>query len=83
MNGRMEVMEGMKEPVGPVVTYQVSLFLVALSQSLGLKYFQSLSHVRLFAAPWTVCSLRESSAHEIFQARIVQLIAISYSRGSS
>ena len=80
---RMEVMECMKEPVDLVVTCKVSLFLVALSQSLGLKYIQSLSHVQLFAAPWTVCSLLESSAHEIFQARIVQLIAISYSRRSS
>ena len=39
-----------------------------------------LSHVQLFA---TDCSLPGSSVHEIFQARILKQITISYSRGSS
>ena len=39
-----------------------------------------LSHVQLFA---TDCSPPGSSVHEIFQARILKQITISYSRGSS
>ena len=39
-----------------------------------------LSHVRLFANAW---SLPGSSVHEIFQARILKWVAISFSRGSS
>ena len=38
------------------------------------------SHVSLFAAPWTVCVLSGSSAYVIFQARILQWVAIPYSR---
>ena len=37
---------------------------------------------RLFATPWTV-SLPGSSVHGIFQARVLQWVAISFSRGSS
>ena len=40
---------------------------------------QSLSHVRLFVSPWTVCSTPGSSS----QARILEWVAISSSRGSS
>ena len=40
----------------------------------------SLSHVRLFATPWTVAP---SSARGIFQARILKWVAISSSRRSS
>ena len=38
-----------------------------------------LSRVRLFATPWT----HGSSIHGIFQARILEWFAISFSRGSS
>ena len=41
-----------------------------------------LSHVQLFAAPWTV-SVLGSSVHGILQARMLEWVAISYSRGSS
>ena len=34
---------------------------------------------RLFASPWTVCSLPGSSVHSIFQARILEWVAISFS----
>ena len=37
-----------------------------------------LSHVQLFATPWTV-ALPGSSVHEIFQARILEWLAIFYS----
>ena len=41
---------------------------------------KSLSHVQLFAAPWSVPG---SSIHGIFQARVLEWAAISFSRGSS
>ena len=40
---------------------------------------QLLSHVQLFVTPWTLVA----SVHGIFQARILEWIAISSSRGSS
>ena len=43
---------------------------------------QALSHVRLFATPWTVAQ-PGSSVHGILQVRILEWVAISYSRGSS
>ena len=43
---------------------------------------KSLSHVQLFASPWTVAP-PGSSVHGILQARIVEWVAISFSRGSS
>ena len=42
---------------------------------------KSLSHVRLFVTP--DCSLPGSSIHGIFQARVLEWVAISFSRGSS
>ena len=46
---------------------------------------KSLSYVRLFARPWTVAyqALRSLSVHGIFQARVLEWVAISFSRGSS
>ena len=44
---------------------------------------QSLSHEQFFVTPWTVCSPSASSVHGIFQARILEWVAISNSRGSS
>ena len=46
---------------------------------------KSLSHVRLFATPWTVAyqALRSLSVHGIFQARVLEWVAISFSMGSS
>ena len=43
---------------------------------------QSLSHVRLFVTPWTV-ACQGSSAHGTLQARTLEWLAISSSRGSS
>ena len=43
---------------------------------------KSLIHVQLFATPWD-CSLPGSSVHGIFQARVLEWVAISFSRGSS
>ena len=42
----------------------------------------TLSHVRLFATPMD-CSSPGSTVHGIFQARILEWVAISSSRGSS
>ena len=35
------------------------------------------------ATPWTVCSLPGSSVHGVLQAKILECVAISFSRGSS
>ena len=43
---------------------------------------KSLSRVRLFATPWTV-AYQAPPFHGILQARILQWVAISFSRGSS
>ena len=43
----------------------------------------SLSCVSLFVTPQTDCSLPGSSVHGIFQARVLEWVAISFSRGSS
>ena len=45
--------------------------------------WKSLSCVWLFATPWTVCSLPGSSVHGVLQARILEWVAIPFSRGSS
>ena len=45
-------------------------------------YICVLSCVQLFAAPWTV-GCQASLAHGIFQARMLEWVAISYSRGYS
>ena len=37
---------------------------------------KSLSRVRLFVTPWTACSLPGSSVHGIFQARILEWVAM-------
>ena len=48
-----------------------------------------LSHVQLFVNPWTVCSPlahsahQNSSVHGILQARILEWVAIPFSKGSS
>ena len=44
---------------------------------------KSLSCVQLFATPWTVAYLPCSSVHGIFQARVLEWVAISFSRESS
>ena len=44
---------------------------------------QSFSHVWLFASPWTVVCQNFNFVNGIFQARMLEWVAISYSRGSS
>ena len=44
---------------------------------------KSLSRVQLFAIPWTVAYHVPPCIHGIFQARILEWVAISFSRGSS
>ena len=46
------------------------------------EWVKSLNRVRLFETPMD-CSLQGSSVHGIFQARILEWVAISFSRGSS
>ena len=48
------------------------------------KKVKSLSRVRLFVTPWTgVTGGPGSSIHGIFQASVLEWVAISFSRGSS
>ena len=44
---------------------------------------KSLSCVQLFVTPWTVAYLPGSSVYGIFQARVLEWVAISFSRESS
>ena len=43
---------------------------------------KSLSHIQLFVTPWTV-AYHAPLVHGIFQARILDWVAISFSRGAS
>ena len=55
---------------------------VAISFSNAWKWkvkVKSLSHVRLFATPWTAASLPGSSIHGIFQARVLEWGATAFS----
>ena len=59
---------------------------VAISFSNAWKWnvkVKSLSHVQLFATPWTVCSLPGSSVHGIFQARVLEWVGIAFSGNAS
>ena len=51
--------------------------------SISLFIVKSLSRVQPFVTPWTVYSPPGSSVHGILQARILEWVAISVSRGSS
>ena len=46
-------------------------------------WVKSLSRVWLFETRWTIYILPGSSVHGIFQARVLEWVAISFSRGSS
>ena len=59
----------------------VSFVLLRTIPSIVIVKVESLSRVRLFATPWT--SLPGSSVHGIFQAIVLEWIAISFSSGSS
>ena len=50
--------------------------------SLNKVKVKSLSRVRFFATPWT-SSLQGCSLHGILQARVLEWVAISFSKGSS
>ena len=55
---------------------------VKWSEIAQVKSLKSLSRVQLFGTPWD-CSLPGSSVHGIFQARVLEWVAMSFSRGSS
>ena len=54
-----------------------------LKSGLIFSSVQSLSCVRVFETPWTLGVLPDSCIHGIFQARVLQWVAISFSRESS
>ena len=64
-------------PVGP----ENGILFITKKNSVCMQA-QLLGHVQLFATPWTG-RLPGSSVHGIFQARILEWVATSYSRGSS
>ena len=68
-------------PPTPLVGTQIGAPSMAISMEAPL--VKSLRRVRLFATPWTVCSLPGFSLHGILQARILEWVTISFSRGSS
>ena len=43
---------------------------------------QLLNHVQLFVTLWTVCSLPGSSVHGILRIRILEWVAVPFSKGS-
>ena len=43
---------------------------------------KSFSRVPLFVTPWTVAYQAPQTVHGVFQARILEWVAISFSRGS-
>ena len=45
-------------------------------------YCAVLSHVQLFSTPWTVAHQAPLSVHGVSQARVLEWVAISSSRGS-
>ena len=67
-------------PLGIPCWFNGSALHWALSLCVGA---QLLSHVQLFATSSLDCSPPGSSVHEIFQAGILEWVAISSSRGSS
>ena len=54
-----------------------------MGQEFGCVRAQPLSRVWLFATPWLLCKLPGSSVHGISQARILEWVTMSSSRGSS
>ena len=57
---------------------RASLIAQLVKNLTGLSEWKSLSSVQLFATPWTIYTV-----HGIVQARILEWVAISFSRGSS
>ena len=45
-----------------------------------LLLLSSFSHIRLCATPWTAAYIQDSSIHGIFQARVLEWVAIAFSR---
>ena len=64
------------------MTHICNMIMICLPNFLKERKVKLLSHVRLFATPWTV-GLPGSFVHGIFQARVLEWAAIPFSRGSS
>ena len=57
----------------------VMSWVVTLGLWLRVLVYESVSHVRLFATPWAVALLPDSSVHRILQAIILEWVAIPFS----
>ena len=62
------------------ISWWWTCFLIHISKK--RKKVKLLSHVRLFATAWTV-AYQASPIHGVFQARVLEWVSISFSRGSS
>ena len=60
----------------------VTILLLKIVNKIFVLVVQLLRHVKLFVIPWNCC-LPASSVHGIFQGRILEWIAISFSTESS
>ena len=72
--------------VGVSLPLDVGYLLIVAQVPLRNSYLcevKLLSRVWLFPTPWTIYSLPGSSIHRIFKARILEWVAISFSRRSS
>ena len=67
---------GQKPHIGSETTYKIGCYRCVLY------WAQSLSHVQLFVTPWTV-ACQASLSMGILQARILEWVAMPFSRGSS
>ena len=79
-NDRHTLLENLAKHL-PVYLLHYGMLLLKTQHTM-LLLFQLLSHVQLFCDP-TDCSLPGSSVHGISQARILEWVAISFSRRSS
>ena len=75
-------------PTSPFPSSALPSFLSQFGKFLKIKeslhvHTRLLSHVWLFVTPWTVCHPPGSSVHGILQARILEWVTISFSRGFS
>ena len=72
-----------QKPASPYLNLKHYFYIYVTDFLMGVWNAHMLSRVQLFATPWTVAWPPGSSVHGIFQAKILQWVAISYFRRSS
>ena len=80
----MALLHGCQLPISLLnLIFESCLCLLFFSSYVKSKSVSHVSHVQVFATPWTICSPPGSSVHGILPARIQEWVAIPFSRGSS